>query len=50
MWEQIELLEHHSDFTTHFIHLALFVGKFDSLNDNFSLLMSLEPVNATNKC
>ncbi len=39
MREEIEVLEHHANFTTHFIDLLEVVGQFDVVDDDLALLV-----------
>jgi hypothetical protein len=46
MRKQIEVLEHHSDFPSHFIDPFDVVGQLDSIDHDRSTLMFLEPIDA----
>ncbi len=46
MRKQVEVLEHHSHFAPHLIDLLEVVGELDAVNDDPSLLVFFQPVDA----
>ena len=46
MREQVEVLEHHSDFLAHLVDLLEVVGELDAVDDDLALLVLLERVDA----
>src|SRR5438876_12076689 len=50
MREQIELLEHHADFTANCLDILDVRGKLDPGNDDLAALMLFEPVDAADHC
>lgn len=49
MWEQVEVLKHHADFPPNRINMADIIGQFDTINNDFALLMLLQPVDTTDE-
>lgn len=46
MREEVEVLEHHADFTTHLIDLFQIVGEFDAIDIDGAGLVLFQPVDA----
>ena len=44
--EQVEVLEHHSDFLAHLVDLLEIVGELDAVDDDLALLVLLERIDA----
>ena len=49
MREQIEVLEHHADFAPDFVDLLQIIGQFNIIDEDFALLMLLQPVDAADQ-
>src|SRR5207244_10123737 len=47
--EQVEMLEHHADFTAYFVDALQVSGELDTVDDNLSRLMLLEPIDAADE-
>jgi hypothetical protein len=49
MREKIKVLRHHADFAPHGIDIFQIVGQFDPIDDDLSLLMFLQAVDAADQ-
>ena len=49
MREEVEVLKHHADFPPNRINVADIIGQLDTINNDFALLMLLQPVDATDE-
>lgn len=49
MREKVEVLKHHADFPPNRINMADIIGQLDTINNDFALLMLLQPIDATDE-